>query len=159
MVYREYKSFCPFVRIGSPTPFPASECVSPLGPKGVRHNTPLRVRGWGPNQTTGQKAWHSVYSVQYCEQYFSHHGPSCRKVYGGDPRQLIKTGIKPYLSHFPRLLIREDWMPRDPRSSSFWVPRNLSHHKIMQARTGDKVLVKSREITGAVVAEGRRVKD
>jgi hypothetical protein len=32
--------------------------------------------------------------------------------------------------------------------SSFLVPRNLSHHMDRQARTGDTVLVKSREITG-----------
>ncbi len=31
--------------------------------------------------------------------------------------------------------------------SSFWVPRNLSHHMIKQARTGDTVLVKRREMT------------
>ncbi len=31
---------------------------------------------------------------------------------------------------------------------SFWVPRNLSHHLIRQARTGGTVLVKSREMTG-----------
>ena len=29
-----------------------------------------------------------------------------------------------------------------------WVPRNLSHHMIRQARTGDTVVVKSREMTG-----------
>jgi hypothetical protein len=33
-------------------------------------------------------------------------------------------------------------------SSSFWVPRNLSHHMIRQARTGDTVLVYSTEMTG-----------
>ncbi len=45
---------------------------------------------------------------------------------------------------------REYWIPRGPRSSTFWVPRNLSHHMIMirQARAGDTVLVKSREMTG-----------
>ncbi len=42
---------------------------------------------------------------------------------------------------------RKDWILRGLRSSSFWVPRNLSHHVISQARTGDKVLVKSREMT------------
>jgi hypothetical protein len=50
-------------------------------------------------------------------------------------------------------------MLREPRSSSFWVSRNLSHHTIRQARTGDTVSVKSREMTSGVVAEGRRVKD
>ncbi len=47
---------------------------------------------------------------------------------------------------------REDWILRGSRSSSFWVPRNLSHHMIRQAqaatRTGDTVLVKSRDMTG-----------
>ncbi len=43
---------------------------------------------------------------------------------------------------------REYWILRCPRPSSFWVPRNLSHHMIRQARTGDTVLVKSREMTG-----------
>ncbi len=38
---------------------------------------------------------------------------------------------------------------RGPRSSSFWVPRNLFHHMDKQARTGDTVLVTtSREMTG-----------
>jgi hypothetical protein len=35
-----------------------------------------------------------------------------------------------------------------PTVVSFWVPRNLSHHMIRQARTGDTVLVKNRETTG-----------
>jgi hypothetical protein len=35
MIYIEYQSVCPFVGIGSPPPpFPVSECVSPLDPKG-----------------------------------------------------------------------------------------------------------------------------
>jgi hypothetical protein len=33
------------------------------------------------------------------------------------------------------------------RPTSFWIPRNLSHHMVRQARTGDTVLVKSREMT------------
>jgi hypothetical protein len=49
-----------------PTPSTASECVSLLGPRGERSNTPLRVRGWeDPSRTTGKKAWHSVYSVPF----------------------------------------------------------------------------------------------
>jgi hypothetical protein len=36
IVYIEYQSVCPFIGIGSLTPSPASECVSPLGPKGGR---------------------------------------------------------------------------------------------------------------------------
>jgi hypothetical protein len=47
-----------------PPPSPACECAFPLRPKGGKSNTLLRVRGWGdPFRTTGQKAWHSVYSV------------------------------------------------------------------------------------------------
>jgi hypothetical protein len=49
-----------------PAPSPASECVPPLRTKGVGGNTLLRVRAEGagePNQTTGKKVWHSVYSV------------------------------------------------------------------------------------------------
>ncbi len=62
----EYQSVCPFVGIGFPPPpptFPASESVSPLGPKkGGGSNTPLLVRGWvDPIRTNWQKAWHSVY--------------------------------------------------------------------------------------------------
>ncbi len=34
---------------------------------------------------------------------------------------------------------REDSVLRGPRSSSFWVPRNLSHHMDRQARIGDTV--------------------
>jgi hypothetical protein len=43
---------------------------------------------------------------------------------------------------------REDWVPRGPKSSSFWVPRNLSNHMDRQARIGYTVLVKRREVTG-----------
>jgi hypothetical protein len=32
---------------------------------------------------------------------------------------------------------KKDLILRGPRSSSFWVPRNLSHHMVRQARTGD----------------------
>ncbi len=39
-------------------------------------------------------------------------------------------------------------IPRDRRSSSFLLLRNLSNHTYRQARTGDTVLVRSREITG-----------
>ena len=37
---------------------------------------------------------------------------------------------------------------RGSRSSSFWVPRNLSHHLDRKDRTGDTVLLNSREMTG-----------
>jgi hypothetical protein len=36
----------------------------------------------------------------------------------------------------------------------FWVPRKLSHHMIRQARTGDTVVVKSREMTGRTHCRG-----
>ncbi len=35
---------------------------------------------------------------------------------------------------------REDLILRGSRSSSLWVPRNLSHHMIKQTRTGDTVI-------------------
>ncbi len=62
----ECQAFCPVVRLGSPPcklrPLQAN-VSPPLNPKG-ESNTRLRVRGWGyPVRTTGQKAWHSVYSV------------------------------------------------------------------------------------------------
>ncbi len=37
---------------------------------------------------------------------------------------------------------------RGPRSSSFWLPQNLSSHMVGQARTHDTVFVKRREMTG-----------
>ncbi len=56
--------FFPSSELGTPTPSPVSECVSPLGPKGGRSNTPLQVSGlWSPIRTTVKKAWRSVYSV------------------------------------------------------------------------------------------------
>ncbi len=63
MVFIEYQSVCPFVGIGPPLfqpqvsvacpfvgigpPTPPQASVSPVGPKGGRSNTPLRVRGRG----------------------------------------------------------------------------------------------------------------
>jgi hypothetical protein len=35
-----------------------------------------------------------------------------------------------------------------PCSSSLWLPRNLFNHMDRQARIGDTVMVKSREMTG-----------
>jgi hypothetical protein len=51
----EYHSVCPLVRIGTPTPSPASECVPPPEPKGGggTHSTAGEgVSIW----TTGEKA-------------------------------------------------------------------------------------------------------
>ncbi len=47
---------------GLPIPVPASECASRLGPKGGQHSL-VSEGGGDPIRTTGQKAWHSVYSV------------------------------------------------------------------------------------------------
>jgi hypothetical protein len=66
IVDKEYQSVCPLVGIGSPTPSPTSECVSPLGTKGGSITLPRGVREWGdPIRTIGKKAWHSVYSLVY----------------------------------------------------------------------------------------------
>jgi hypothetical protein len=43
----EYQSFCPFVRIGSPTPCQANECGPPRTQVGGRHT---RLRGRGGTQ-------------------------------------------------------------------------------------------------------------
>jgi hypothetical protein len=59
-------SICPFVGIfGSPHPPPPRKRVYPPWTQRERGtNTGLRVRGCGePIRTTGQKVWHSVYSV------------------------------------------------------------------------------------------------
>jgi hypothetical protein len=59
----------------------------------------------------------------------------------------------------------DNTIQRGPRSSSFWLPRNLSNHMDRQARIRDTVLVKSREITGKSQKKpcrsgwGRRGKD
>jgi len=63
----------------------------------------------------------------------------------------IKKKFHKYPSHKMirrTLYLREDWILRGPRSSSFWVPRNLSQKMVRQARIGDTALVKSREMTG-----------
>jgi hypothetical protein len=63
----EYHSVCPGAdpssELGPPTPCDASEFVHP--PRNQRGgNTRLRVRGWAdPIRTTGEKAWHCIYSV------------------------------------------------------------------------------------------------
>ncbi len=55
----------------------------------------------------------------------------------------------PFLGPFPIGCSQRGLNIKSPRSSSLWVPRNLSHHMIMQARTRDTVLVEySREMTG-----------
>jgi hypothetical protein len=98
MVYMEYKSVCPFVGIRFPLP-PAS--VSPPGTQRSEEQHSLAGEGLeDPIPTTGKKAWHSV--LQFCERYFSTSQAlqvEFLRSYEGGPRQLIKTGIKPFLSH------------------------------------------------------------
>ncbi len=66
-------------------------------------------------------------------------------------------------SRYTFLHSRENWILRGPQSPTFWVPLNLSHHVVRQARTGDTLFVKSREMTGRTqtlpLAGGRRGKD
>jgi hypothetical protein len=55
-IYLEYHSICPIVRIGTPTPSPASQCVPPRI-HGGRGHTPAGEEVWGvPIRTTGEKA-------------------------------------------------------------------------------------------------------
>ncbi len=70
----------------------------------------------------------------------------------------------PQLTSFTLLKGREDWIQKGPRLSSFWLPRNLSYHMGRQARTGDTMSVKTREMTGRAQTlpwwlGGRRGKD
>ncbi len=62
----KYHSVCPLVRIGSSHLLSrkrASVTLPPPEPRGG-DNTRLRERGWAdPIRTTGEKAWHFVYSV------------------------------------------------------------------------------------------------
>ncbi len=94
----EYQSVCPFVRIGSPrAPSTASECVPPE-PKGGG-NTRWRVMGLGrgePIRTTGEKAWHSVYSVVK--------GMECPRTFVG--RHIVLASIRPMRG---RHWDRESW--------------------------------------------------
>jgi hypothetical protein len=56
-----YQSVCPFVRIRSAHRLPASECVSPLDPKGEGQHS---LAGEGETiRTTAEKTWHYVHSV------------------------------------------------------------------------------------------------
>ncbi len=60
--------------------------------------------------------------------------------------RLIKASQNSQLTNFVFLKGREDWLQKSPWLSSFWVPRNLSHHVVRQAFSGDTVSVKSREM-------------
>ncbi len=60
MLYIEYHSVCPLVRIGSPRPISRKRVCPP------RNQGATLDCGWGVAdaiRTTGEKAWHSVYSV------------------------------------------------------------------------------------------------
>jgi hypothetical protein len=60
--YTECQAFCPVVRIGSPTPSPAS-AAPPLWIQ-VRRHTRLRGRDWrDPILTKGQTLWYSMYTI------------------------------------------------------------------------------------------------
>jgi hypothetical protein len=106
----EYHSFCPFVVIGSPTPSPASECVSPyLGPGGS--HTRLRGRGWGSHIIRTEWQWplsgvHSITMEKSAQPgegggarqppftiSTGHHGQSCgvRSSWEGRYTPLIST--------------------------------------------------------------------
>ncbi len=70
ILYLEYQTVCPFVQIGSPHPLSRKRVCHgsplPLWNQKVGGNTRQGVRGRGePIRTTGEKAWHSVYSVVY----------------------------------------------------------------------------------------------
>ncbi len=61
-IYLEYHSVCPLVRTGIPHPlFPQRVC--PPWNQGGKHSPAGEGVGEVPIRTTGEKAWHSVYSV------------------------------------------------------------------------------------------------
>jgi hypothetical protein len=63
ILYLEYQAFSPVVRLAPPPTLLLGECVPPQEPEGggVQHS--LAGEGAGkPIRTTGEKAWHSVYS-------------------------------------------------------------------------------------------------
>ncbi len=64
VLYYTYQGLCPFVRIGSPAPPQASVSLPPRTEGEGQHS--LAGEGVGdPIRTTGEKAWHSVYSVAW----------------------------------------------------------------------------------------------
>ncbi len=66
ILYLEYQSVCPFVRIGSFRPLSHKRVLPTLWFQGGRDNTRLWERGRSePTRTTGERAWHSVYSVYW----------------------------------------------------------------------------------------------
>ncbi len=70
MLYREYQSVCSFVRIGSPRPLSRKRvCLPPpLGTKREQHSFAGEGAEGEPIWTTGEKAWHSVYTLWYGDE-------------------------------------------------------------------------------------------
>ncbi len=64
----KYRSDRPFVVIGFPIPSPASECVSPLDPKGEEQHSRAGEGVGVPNLDEGTDSRHSVYSVLRVER-------------------------------------------------------------------------------------------
>jgi hypothetical protein len=56
-----------------------------------------------------------------------------RSAYADPPQCCHSCWTPPQQLRYSAMKVR-DWIPRGPRSPSFWVPRNLFHHKIRQAR-------------------------
>ncbi len=80
---------------------------------------------WSPiwtllNQFLSKEIWESIWSVE---------------------REICKLVLKLDLLAHGIMESREDGILRCARSSSFWVPRNLSHHMIRQVCTGDTLLL------------------
>jgi hypothetical protein len=69
IVYLEYQSVCPIVEVGSPTPSPASECVSSLGPKGGEQHYLAGPGVGGPNSDDWIETC-TVLKVKSSEFYF-----------------------------------------------------------------------------------------
>jgi hypothetical protein len=64
ILYLEYHSVCPLVRIGSALSLSRKRVCPPLRKQGGSATLACGERGWAdPIRTTGEKAWHSVYSV------------------------------------------------------------------------------------------------
>ena len=55
----------PSSELGHPTPSPASECVSPFGPKERRNSTALRVRGRGTQFGRLERKPGTLYTLLY----------------------------------------------------------------------------------------------
>jgi hypothetical protein len=89
-----------------------------------------------------------------CEFFYTRSLENFYSVKGGNFLHffLVKFLLRVHMSDIYKGMdtVREEWILRGPRSSSFWVQRNLFHHirNLGKPRTGDTVIVKSREMTG-----------